>query len=91
MDDKQYNRWAAKFLGEDEAGQAHAEEESFYTSSPAAAFALLAKSARDGLRIEVEVADDGYAEVHCGKAESNGLVADLAYLIVEACYRCHAG
>lgn len=84
------DEWAAKFVGEDEDTVADAVGSQWYTTSPGAAFVVLAKAAAEGKRVELEM-EGGEVSVECGGAETNGDAEDLAELIVQACYDCHNG
>lgn len=84
------DEWAAKFVGEDEDTVADAVGSQWYTTSPGAAFVVLAKAAAEGKRVELEM-EGGEVAVECGGAEVEGDAENLAELIVQACYDCHNG
>lgn len=84
------DEWAAKFVGEDEDTVADAVGAQWYTTSPGAAFVVLAKAAAEGKRVEIEI-ENGKVEVKCGEAEDGGTIDKLAEIIVQACYDCHNG
>jgi hypothetical protein len=90
MNKSKLNEWAARFIGEDDDMIPDAIGTEWYTASPGAAMVLLAKAAKEGKKVELEI-EDGKAEVQCGEARETGPFSELALLITTACFRCHNG
>jgi hypothetical protein len=90
MKREELDRWAAQHIGEGEDESDFAVTSRWYTSSPGAAFVVLAKCADEGMKVELTIAD-GKASVECGEGESSGVVDNLAQIIVEACYKACNG
>jgi hypothetical protein len=90
MDKAKLNEWAARYMGEDDDMVPDAVSSEWYTKSIGAAMTVLAQSAKEGKKIELEI-EDGKVEVYCGNVEEVGVMDELALLITLACYRCHNG
>lgn len=90
MNKSKLNEWAARFIGEDDDLVPDAIDTEWYTTSPGAAMVLLAKAAKEGKKIELEI-EDGKVEVYCGDAQEIGTLDELPLLITTACFRCHNG
>lgn len=84
------DKWAAEYLGETGDSVHDAVAAEFYTTSPGAAFVVLAKAIDEGHKVEL-TAEDGRIDVECDEGEAKGSADNMAQVIVEACYRCHNG
>lgn len=85
MDIDELNEWAAQYNGEQAAEEvADAIAAKFYTGSPAAAFAILAKVADNGAPVTLRL-DGSVAEVSVGEVTRGGKPSQLGVLIIEAC------
>ena len=84
------NRWASKYLGESDEDADHAVDARWWTSSPAAAFAVLMKCVNSGIKLEMDVID-GRCTIELDEVQVDGPTRQMGRLMVEAAYMCQNG